>query len=242
MPRPLVSVVLPAYNEVGSLHAVVADATTVLANMAGHHEILIVDDGSRDGTAALADELAAANDLVRVVHHPSNRGFGGAMASCFEHARGEWVFLAPADGQIGMDVLPRFVRASADAEIIAGRRSTRADGLRRLIASRVFHAIARTLLGLPLSEFSSCFLFRRDTVSGPWESRPDAAAILPEVLFRARRRHLRIRSLEVEHFKRTAGEEKGGSLAVAFRTLIDLIRLSIVLRLKRRGGQGSRDR
>lgn len=225
---------LPAFNEIGNIRAVVDEAKAVLRTIPGEHEILIVDDGSTDGTSSLADVLAAEDHTIRVVHHERNRGFSGAMASCFRHARGEWLFLAPADGQVPLSALRRFLEATGDAEIVVGRRKRRAEGVERTVLSWGFHWIARLLLGLPLPEFSSCFLFRRDAVEGRWMSRSDAAAILPEVLYRARRRGLRMRSVDIEHLPRLSGRGKGASPRVAVLTLVELVRLAIVLRLRRR--------
>jgi len=96
-----VTVAIPAYDEITSLAAVVAEAQAELAaiGLARDGEVLIVDDGSTDGTSALADDLARSSPNVRVVHHRPNRGFSGAMRTCFRESRGDWIFLAPADGQ-----------------------------------------------------------------------------------------------------------------------------------------------
>lgn len=228
--RPQISVMLPAFNEIGSIREVVFDAKRALAAIPGQHEILIVDDGSTDGTSSAADELAAEDGRVRVIHHDRNVGFGGAIASCFRHARGRWLFLAPADGQIPLSALHRFVEVSNDADIVVGRRSRRVEGTGRALPSWIFHVIVRALFGLPLAEFSSSFLFRREAVEGKWISRGDAAAILPEVLYRAQQRGLRLRTVGTEHLPRTSGRSKGASVKVALLTLVELVRLAIVLR------------
>lgn len=228
-----VSVVLPAYNEVGNVKAVIDDAKAVLRGIPGVHEIVVVDDGSTDGTGAIADQLAAADPTIRVIRHQTNRGFSGAMLTCFASARGEWIFLAPCDGQVRMEVLYRFLRETNEAAIVVGRRAHRAEGFGRRALSWAFHRIARALLPVPLREFSSCFLFRRDAVQGPWRSRPDAATILPEVLYRASRRGLLMRTVEVEHFPRMSGQAKGAGLRVVVLSLLELFRLALLLRFGR---------
>lgn len=230
-----VSVALPAYDEVENLEAVVREAREVLAQVPGRGEVLVVDDGSRDGTGALADALAARYPDVRVVHHARNRGFSGAILTCLREARGEWVFLAAADGQTPIAELGRFLERAAAADIVVGVRERRHEGLDRKLLSRAFHLVARALLALPQREFSSAFLFRRALVDAmPLRSRPRAATLLPEVLFRARRRGAAIAQLTVTQRPRRAGRAKGGQLSVGLVTLLELLRLALLLRLDKR--------
>src|ERR1043165_9581998 len=105
----LVTLAMPAYNEAPNLDRVAAEALAALAATGADGELLIVDDGSRDGTGGIADRLALREARVRVVHHDVNRGFSGAMTTALREARGEWVFLVPADGQLDMSELSRFL-------------------------------------------------------------------------------------------------------------------------------------
>jgi glycosyltransferase involved in cell wall biosynthesis len=229
-----VTIAIPAYDEVTSLGAVVAEGRAELAaiGLADDGEVLIVDDGSTDGTSALADDLARSSSNVRVVHHGANRGFSGAMRTCFRESRGDWIFLAPADGQSSMQDLRRFLEASANADIVIGERESRADHAGRRFLSRGFHLIARSLLAIPVREFSSILLFRRallDTM--PFRSKDSGATMLPEVLFRAHARGARLVTLIVPHFPRRSGQAKGGRLSVVLITLIELVRLAVLVRV-----------
>jgi dolichol-phosphate mannosyltransferase len=229
-----ISVAIPAYDEVTSLAAVVAEARAELAaiGLAVDGEVLIVDDGSTDGTSALADQLVAGAANVRVVHHKPNRGFSGAMRTCFRESRGDWIFLVPADGQASMSDLRRFLEASANADIVIGVRESREDHAGRRFLSRGFHQIARGLLGIRVREFSSVFLFRRALLDAmPFRSKDNGATLLPEVLFRAQARDARLVTLPVAHFARRSGQAKGGRLSVVLITLIELMRLAVVVRV-----------
>src|SRR4030095_5163787 len=95
--RPEVTVGIPAYNEKECLEAVVRNGRDGLPRRAVSYEILVIDDGSTDGTSALADDLAARWPEVRVVHHPENRSFSGAIRSLHLNSWGRWLFLCPAD-------------------------------------------------------------------------------------------------------------------------------------------------
>lgn len=229
-----VSVTIPAYDEVTNLAHVVDEARAVLGAL-GHAddgEVLIVEDGSRDGTAAVADDLARKHANVRVVHHETNRGFCGAMTTCFREALGDWVFLAPADGQTPIATLGPFLDRSRDADIVIGVRASRPDAAYRKLLSRAFHVLARVAFELPYEEFSSAFLFRRSLLDQmPFRSRPRSATLLPEILFRARSRGARMETLVVPQLPRRSGRAKGGQLSVAVLTFLEMARLAPLVRL-----------
>jgi glycosyltransferase involved in cell wall biosynthesis len=237
----LVTIAMPAYDEAPNLERVAAEALAALAATGVTGELLIVDDGSTDGTGALADGIALRDPRVRVIHHQTNRGFSGAMTTSLRKANGDWVFLVPADGQIVMSDLDRFLAARAEADIVVGVRAHRPEHAGRVVLSRAFHKISKTIFPVPLAEFSSVFLFRRSLVDAmPIRSRPRGATFLPEVLFRAQQRHARFLQLSIEPRARYGGRAKGGQLSVAVRTLLELVRLAGLvrwdeLRLARRG-------
>lgn len=238
-----VTIALPAFDEVANLEGVAREARAVLDRLGHHHdgEILVVDDGSTDGTGELADRLALAVPGLRVLHHGTNRGFTGAMTTCFRQAAGDWVFLAPADGQTSLDELEHFLTLAAHADVVVGVRASRPEPLRRIVLSRGFHTIARALFALPEREFSSAFLFRRALLDAmPFRSHPRSATLLPEILYRARRRRARVVTTEVQSLPRRAGQAKGGQLSVAALTLVELLRLAPLIRLDERRGARAR--
>jgi glycosyltransferase involved in cell wall biosynthesis len=153
------------------------------------------------------------------------------MTTALRESRGDWVFLAPADGQVDMNELVRFLAARSDADIVVGIRSHRVERIGRVLLSRAFHSIAKTLFPLPLAEFSSVFLFRRALIDAmPLRSRPGSATFLPEVLYRANARHARFVQLVIEPRARMGGRAKGAQLSVALYTLVELMRLAPLVR------------
>jgi len=227
----LVTIAMPAFDEAPNVTAVAGEALEALDASGSDGELLLVDDGSTDGTSALVDEIGAHDARVRVVHHGTNRGFSGAMTTALRQARGEWVFLVPADGQIEMRELSRFLAARNAADIVVGVRRGRTERIGRVLLSRAFHRIAKTLFPLPLEEFSSVFLFRRALIDAmPIRSRPRSATFLPEVLYRANVRRARFVQLGIDPRPRMGGRAKGGQLSVALFTLVELMRLAPLVR------------
>ncbi|OLC12034.1 MAG: hypothetical protein AUI58_08415 [Chloroflexi bacterium 13_1_40CM_2_70_6] len=226
-----VTVAMGAFNEAPNVAIVVTDALSAIAETGGDGEVLVVDDGSTDGTSAIVDDLMARDTRVRAVHHATNRGFSGAMTTALREARGDWIFLGPADGQFDMHDLVRFLDESAHADIVVGVRARRPERMGRVVLSRAFHAITKFLFPLPLEEFSSIFLFRRSLIdSMTIRSRPRTATLLPEVLYRAKVRGARFTQLRIEARPRMAGEAKGGRISVAVFTLLELVRLAPLVR------------
>ncbi len=201
----LLTIAIPAYDEVANLGPAVDEARAAAALVApGEAEILVVDDGSRDGTAAVADDLAARSADVR-------------------------------DGQTPMAELVGFFERIGDSDIVVGVRASARSELKRRGLSRGFHLLSRGLFSLPEREFSSAFLFRRSLLAAMrFRSKPRSAALLPEILFRARRRGARISVREIEQRARWSGRAKGGQLSVALLTLAELFRVAFLARIDER--------
>jgi dolichol-phosphate mannosyltransferase len=154
-------VILPTYEEVENLAAVVGG---VRAAVAGAH-VLVVDDGSRDGTAELADELAAADPLVRVLHRPRKAGLGRAYTAGFDVALAEGAELViEMDADLSHDPadLPRLIAAAGEADLVLGSRYAPGGGienwgLERHVLSRAGCSYARRVLGVDVRDLTGGF-------------------------------------------------------------------------------------
>ncbi len=116
---------LPCFDEEDNVAAAVAAAGRAAARVAASYEIVVVDDGSRDRTAAIAAALASTDRHVRLLRHPRNRGYGAAVRSGLAAARMPWLFLTDADLQFDLDELERFVAPARTADLVAGWRIAR---------------------------------------------------------------------------------------------------------------------
>lgn len=218
----------PALNEEDNVSPMVEEALAVLPRFADDLEVTVVDDGSSDRTGAVADELATKDRRVRVIHHGTRRGYGGAVRSGLSSATKPWIFFTDGDRQFALEDLERLIEASDGADAVVGFRKKRADPARRLFVAWVYNHLIRLLFGGGWRDVDCAFkLFRREVFERvPLERvRSNGAFFSPEMLITLRRAGIRINQVAVRHFPRTAHEPKGASPRVILRAIRDLIRL-----------------
>jgi glycosyltransferase involved in cell wall biosynthesis len=225
----------PALNEEDNVAPIVAEALTVLPRLADDLEITVVDDGSSDRTGAIADELARKDPRVRVIHHGTRRGYGGAVRSGLRSATKSWIFFTDGDRQFALEDLGLLIAASDGVDAVVGYRKKRADPTRRLFVAWVYNHLIRLLFGGGWRDVDCAFkLFQRDVFERvPLDRvRSEGAFFSPELLITLRRAGIRTRQVGVRHFPRTAHEAKGASPRVILRAIRDLLRLRVRLWLR----------
>jgi glycosyltransferase involved in cell wall biosynthesis len=224
--RSSLSIVLPCFDEAERLPGTLAVYLAHFPPSRAEVELIVVDDGSSDGTSAIADQIAAADPRVRVVRTPHNHGKGYAVRVGVQAAQGELVVFTDADGSYGPEQLERVVAALGRAPVAIGARLGSQAGtgspLLRRLASPVFNRVMRLLLGLPFHD-TQCGLkgFRRDAAEALFQrARVDGFAFDAEALLVARRL-----GFEVVEVPVTAEDRQGSKVRVggdALRMLADV--------------------
>jgi glycosyltransferase involved in cell wall biosynthesis len=229
---PALSYFFPAHNEEANLEGLVAEALAALPALAERFEILIVDDGSRDATPAIADRLAAAHPEVRAVHHAVNLGYGAALRSGFAAAAMDLVAFTDGDRQFKVADLGRLTArmAGADApDVVVGYRIRRADPLVRIVYAKTYRLANRIFFGLRVRDVDcACKLFRRDALRDI-RVESGGAFFSAELLIKLRARGRRVVEVGVPHYPRTAGSPTGAKPQVVLRAVRDFWRLRLRL-------------
>ncbi len=215
----------PAHNEEANLRPLVEEALSTLPDLADEFEIIVVDDGSRDATPLIADELAALHPgIVRAVHHPANRGYGAALRSGFRAARHDLVAFIDGDRQFRVADLARLIERLHEADrpdVVAGFRIRRADPLVRTVYARIYRLANRIFFGLRVRDVDcACKLFRRTSLAGI-RVESGGAFFSAELLVKLRASGCRIAEVGVPHYPRTAGSPTGARPSVVFRAVRD---------------------
>jgi glycosyltransferase involved in cell wall biosynthesis len=221
----------PAHNEEANLEGLVSEALETLPRLAGAFEIIIVNDGSKDATGRIADELTAANPgVVRAVHHPVNLGYGAALRSGFQAARHEFVAFTDGDRQFRVEDVGRLIDRLAAADrpdVVVGFRIKRADPFVRTLYARAYRLANRIFFGLTVTDVDcACKLFRRASLEG-LRIESGGAFFSAELLIKLRAAGRTVVEVGVPHYPRTAGSPTGAKPSVVLRAVRDfwLLRL-----------------
>jgi len=220
-----ISVFFPCYNEQDNVRRVTEGAVKVLEGLKADYEIILVDDGSRDHTGAIADDLAACNPRIKVVHHPVNRGYGAALQSGFRTAVKDLVFFSDGDGQFDLNELLPFLELIRQYDVVCGYRRNRQDPLMRRVNGWCWTQLVCLLFGLRVRDIDCAFkLFQRRVLEG-MKLLSTGALISTEVLARAQRGGWSIVERPVTHYPRLAGRQTGANWRVVLRAFRELWQL-----------------
>jgi glycosyltransferase involved in cell wall biosynthesis len=220
-----ISAVLPAFNEAANLERAVGRLGQALAAFAGEFEIIVVDDGSRDDSAALLERLQGTTPTLVVVRHDRNLGYGAALRSGFGRARLPWVFFMDADNQFDPSEIELLLERRDEADMVIGYRSVRRDPWSRRLNAWAFFTLVRVLFGYLARDVNCAFKLIRHELLDDLALRSAGALINTELLALARRRGARIIEIPVHHFPRTAGTQTGAQPAVVLRAFRELFAL-----------------
>jgi glycosyltransferase involved in cell wall biosynthesis len=223
-----ISAVLPAYNEDAIIERTVRHVSGVLGGLTPDFEVIVTNDGSRDRTGEILKGLQASDPQLnlRVVTHHTNCGYGAALASGFDAARKDLIFLTDGDKQFDVTELSRFIPAmDAQTDLVIGWRRNRADPFMRKLNAFGWKTLVNLLFGYTARDVDCAFkLFRRRV----WEGmtvHARGATFSAEFLIKARRLHFRVKELPVSHFPRMAGSPTGARPDVIVRAFVELFRL-----------------
>jgi glycosyltransferase involved in cell wall biosynthesis len=230
---PRLSYFFPAHNEEANLEGLVDEALATLPTIAEAFEIIAVDDGSTDRTLAVAERLAAANPgIVRVVHHPTNRGYGGALRSGFEASRYELLCFTDGDRQFRIADLARLTARMAEPDapdVVVGYRIKRADPFIRIAYARTYKLANRIFFGLKVKDVDcAAKLFRREALEDV-RVESGGAFFSAELLIRIGELGRSIVEVGVPHYPRTAGSPTGARPSVIGRAVKDFWMLRLRL-------------
>lgn len=219
------SIVLPAYNEAPNIPVAVGRALDVLPRLTEDFEVIVVDDGSRDDTAAAAQELVESHyPNVRLLRHDRNRGYGAALRTGFQHARHDLVFYTDADNQFDIAELEYFLPMLEEHDMVIGFRVYRYDSVLRCMVSWVYNRIVRVLFRVRVRDVDCSYkLFRRevlDKITIDCEN----FFVDTELVSRARKWNFRIIEKGVRHYPRMAGDTTVHPSDVS-RTLREIARM-----------------
>lgn len=223
------SVFFPAYNEEAQIATTVNKAKSVLEKVAGEWEIIIVDDGSKDKTGQIADELAKSDARIRAIHHNPNQGYGGAFKTGFYSAKYPWITFTDSDGQFDFAEISSFISKQQEtgADLVVGYYKKRQVSKTKILTSKMWELLVYLLFGLRVKDIDCGFKLVAkkviDTI--PHLESTRGAFISSEFLIKARKSGFKIVEIPVTHYPRETGSGTGRNLDVLIQSFKDLFRL-----------------
>ncbi len=232
--KPGLSVFFPAYNDSGTIASLVIAALQAARSLTPDFEVIIVNDGSADATADIADELARTYPEVRVVHHDRNRGYGGALRSGFAAATRELVFYTDGDAQYDPREMTVLWHALADdVDLVNGYKISRSDPLHRIVIGRIYHHTVRVLFGLKVRDVDCDFRMMRRAIFERVTLEKNSGVICLEMMKKIQDAGFRITEVPVHHYHRAYGRSQFFNFRRLYRTAIDVFKLWVALVVQR---------
>lgn len=228
------SVVFPAYNEESNIVRAVRAALDELDVRGIDGEVIVVDDGSVDRTAAHVADVAREDGRVRGVSHGDNLGYGAAVMRGVRESRCEHILLTDADLQFDVRELERLEAHAADYDIIVGYRHRRADPLHRRVNAWAWNAMINRMFRIGVRDVDCAFKVFHRRVFEHIGVESGGAFVSSEILARARAAGFRVKEVPVSHFPRRAGVQTGARPRVIGRAWVELGALYTDLRRLRR--------
>jgi len=234
------SVFFPAYNDSGTIASMVIRAVRAASELTPDYEVIVVDDGSADGTPEIVDELARTYPKVRAVHHPTNRGYGGALQTGFRAAAKELIFYTDGDAQYDPAELKALWDClTPEADLVNGYKISRSDPLHRIIIGRVYHHIVKRMFGLTVRDVDCDFRLMRRRIFERINLEKTSGVICLEMMKKITDGGFHIVEVPVHHYHRAFGKSQFFNFRRIAKTGVDVMRLwlaLVVLRQHRREG------
>lgn len=225
------SVFFPCYNEARNIRPTIEKALEVIPELARKFELIIVDDGSQDQTAAVAQKLAEQHPEVKVVSHPKNMGYGAALKTGIASSRYDWIFFTDGDQQFDLHELASFIPFTDGYKVIIGYRTNRAEGFARARNAYLFKLFIDILFRLHVKDIDCAFKLINRTVLEDILIESSGAFTSAEMLYKLKKHGVTFKQLPVTHHPRKWGTPTGNNPRVIIRAGYEALKLYSKIKL-----------
>jgi glycosyltransferase involved in cell wall biosynthesis len=229
------SIFFPAYNDSGTIASMVIRAVKTASELTPDYEVLVIDDGSRDDTAEIADELARTYPgRVRAIHHPKNRDYGAALTTGFRSSTKELIFYTDGDAQYDpTELADLWAKMTPEVDLVNGYKISRADPLHRIVIGRTYHYIVSILFGLKLRDVDCDFRLMRRRIFDRIDLEKTSGIICVEMMKKIQDGGFTVAEVPVHHYHRAFGRSQFFNYRRLIRTARDLFLLWFALVIRR---------
>lgn len=201
-----VSIFFPCYNDQETIAGLIQDAIFTIRKFTTKYEIIVVDDGSTDGSRELLQTLVKKYKKLKVIFHEQNLGYGGALRSGFKAAKYELIFYTDGDGQYNVKELPLLLPLMTfDVDFINGIKMSRHDPTYRIVIGNLYSFFVRWLFWVPILDVDCDFRLIRKKIIDKINLKSKSGAICIELVKKAQIAGARFRQVSVRHYERKYG-------------------------------------
>jgi glycosyltransferase involved in cell wall biosynthesis len=220
---PGLSLVMPAHNEAENLRWLLPYVNEVLPRVANRFDVIVVDDGSTDGTSVIAESIAHELGMeLRVIRHERKSGYGAAVGDGLRVADLDFTAFTDADGQLDIADLALLVPLLSDADLVGGWRLTREDPAFRSVISSVFNRLVLVTLRIQVKDVNCALKIVRTDMLRRFDLHSRSALINAELYWKVQEHGGSYVQVGVPHHKRRMGRRSGGRLIPILRAMKEL--------------------
>ena len=225
-----VSIFFPCYNDAKSISALVENAFSTIKKYTKRYEVIVVNDASDDNSKAVLEKLSQKYKRFRLISHPTNLGYGGALRSGFKAARYQLIFYTDGDGQYDVKELPLLLSLmSSDVDFINGIKMARHDPTYRIVIGNIYSFLTRWLFWIPIFDIDCDFRLIRKSLLNKLDLKNNSGAICIELVKKAQRAGAKFRQVSVHHLERRFGASQFFRIERILHTLGEMLMLWIEL-------------
>jgi glycosyltransferase involved in cell wall biosynthesis len=218
-----ITVIFPAYNEEANIRRAMEQAMQAMSSRFNTFELLIIDDGSRDNTGSIAEELAETYPEITVLHNERNMGLGETLYRGFQCAKGELIIQNAMDYPLDLRDLDTLLPVLDEVDIVVAVRKAYAGYTPyRRLTSKVNRALLRLLFEPRLRDYNYTQLYKKEVLEAARPTSRSTVFIVPEILIRAHDLGFRMKEVEIDFHPRIAGEATSGKPRVILRSVLDM--------------------
>jgi len=236
MKKSSISVFFPCYNDAHTIGGLVEKALAILPPLTDRFEVIVIDDGSSDGSQKLLRDLAKKYPKVfRPIFHRMNQGYGGVLKDGFRNARYDLVFYTDGDGQYDVAELPiLWGLMTPDVNFVNGIKMERKDFVYRVIAGNFYALLMRWVFMLPIYDVDCDFRLIRRSLLSKLNLKSNSGSVCVELTKKAQKAGARFRQVSVHHYQRKYGESQFFKPVRLVKTFAELIPLWWELMIKKK--------
>lgn len=216
------SVIFPAFNEEKNIENTLLNSIDYMNSRFKDFEIIVVDDGSTDGTSILVKKYTDKYHNIILKTHDRNYGYGQALKTGFDNANKQFIFIMDSDGQFNISDFDQFIDHVSDSSIIIGYRYNRADPRIRKINMFLYHLYLRTVFGLQVKDIDCAFkIFPRDAYLKIRPVQSEGAFFSAEFLIKFKKAGYTFIEIPVNHYPRKYGNQTGANITVILKMFVE---------------------